>query len=152
MTSLSDQALNYLPEDGLMHKFLVMGEAVHSETVEHQIREMLSAHELSRLVTLKDPKSVSMQSRVVRKEVVVSAVMSSTNHNINPENASRSFVINTDESEAQTVAIHQAQRRKYSVERYEERENLIPEIVRAHHAAQRLLEKKSDSESLCRAP
>ena len=25
MTSLSDQALNYLPEDGLIHKFLVMG-------------------------------------------------------------------------------------------------------------------------------
>ena len=49
MTSLSDQALNYLDEDALLHKFLVMGEAVHSEAVEHQVREMLSAHELSRL-------------------------------------------------------------------------------------------------------
>ncbi|MCP4108557.1 MAG: toprim domain-containing protein, partial [Desulfobacteraceae bacterium] len=37
MTSLSEQALNYLPEDGLKHKFLVMGEAVHSDVVEHQI-------------------------------------------------------------------------------------------------------------------
>ena len=83
-----------------------------------------------------------MQSRIVKKEVVVSAVMSSTNHNINPENASRSFVINTDESEAQTVAIHKAQRRKYKVERYEERANVIPEIIRTHHAAQRLLEKR----------
>jgi hypothetical protein len=38
MTSLSEQALNYLPEDGLMHKFLVMGEAVHGDIVEHQLR------------------------------------------------------------------------------------------------------------------
>jgi len=49
MTSLSDQALNYLGEDALMHKFLIMGEAVHAESVEHQIREMLSGKELSRL-------------------------------------------------------------------------------------------------------
>jgi DNA primase len=34
MTSLSEQALNYLPEDGLMHKFLVMGEAVHGDIVD----------------------------------------------------------------------------------------------------------------------
>ncbi len=142
MTSLSDQALNYLPEDGLMHKFLVMGEAAQSETVKHQIREILSSHELSRLVTLKDPKSGNMQSRIIRKEVIVSAAMSSTNHNINPENASRSFVINTDESAAQTVAIHRAQRQKYSVEHYEQQVNIIPEIIKTHHAAQRLLQKR----------
>jgi DNA primase catalytic core len=142
MTSLSDQALNYMPEDGLLHKFLVMGEAVHSETIEHQVREMLSAHELSRLVTMKDVKTGVMTSRMVRKKVIVSAVMSTTDHNINPENASRSFVVNTDESEEQTKAIHRAQRKKYSAERYAEREKLIPLIIKTHHAAQRLLEVK----------
>jgi DNA primase len=139
MTSLSDQALNYLDKDALLHKFLVMGEAVHSEAVEHQIREMLSAHELSRLVTMKDPKTGALSSRMVRKEVIVSAVMSTTNNNINPENASRSFVVNTDESESQTRAIHRAQRKKYSVERFTEREKQIPLIISTHHAAQRLL-------------
>ena len=139
MTSLSDQALNYLDEDALLHKFLVMGEAVHSEAVEHQVREMLSAHELSRLVTMKDPKTGALKSRMVRKEVIVSAVMSTTNHNINPENASRSFVVNTDESESQTKAIHRVQRKKYSVERFTEREKQIPLIISTHHAAQRLL-------------
>ncbi|MCP4111036.1 MAG: hypothetical protein GY749_36845, partial [Desulfobacteraceae bacterium] len=83
MTSLSEQALNYLPEDGLKNKFLVMGEAVHSDVVEHQIREMLSAHELSRLVTTKDEKTGQMVSRMVRKEVTVSAVMSSTDYDLN---------------------------------------------------------------------
>jgi DNA primase len=114
MTSLSEQALNYLPEDGLMHKFLVMGEAVHGDIVEHQLREMLSAKELSRLVTTKDEKTGALTSRMVRKEVIVSAIMSSTNYDINAENASRSFVINTDESAEQTRSIHKIQRKKYS--------------------------------------
>ena len=106
------------------------------------ICEMLSAHELSRLVTMKDPKTGELRSRMVRKEVIVSAVMSTTNNNINPENASRSFVVNTDESESQTRAIHASQRKKYSVERYAKKENLIPLIIRTHHAAQRLLKTR----------
>ena len=79
MTSLSDQALQYLPEDALLHKFLVMGEAVHSEVVEHQVREMLSSRELSRLVTLKDERTGELSSRMVRKPVVVSCALSTTN-------------------------------------------------------------------------
>ena len=93
LTSLSDQALNYLPDEGLLHKFLVMGEAVHNEVVEHQLREMLSAKELSRLVTVKDEHTGKMQSKLVRKEVIVSTVMSSTDYGINPENLSRCFLL-----------------------------------------------------------
>jgi hypothetical protein len=96
VTSLSDQALNYVED--LMHKFLILGEAVHSEVVEHQIREMLSGKELSRLVAVKDEKTGVMKSRSVKKPVIVSAVMSGTNSAINPENASRCFVIAADES------------------------------------------------------
>jgi DNA primase len=142
MTSLSEQALNYLPEDGLMHKFLVMGEAVHGDIVEHQLREMLSAKELSRLVTTKDEKTGALTSRMVRKEVIVSAIMSSTNYDINAENASRSFVINTDESAEQTRSIHKIQRKKYSLERYRAKEENIPRIIHQHHCAQRLLERR----------
>jgi hypothetical protein len=75
VTSLSDQALNYI--DDLTHKFLILGEAVHGEVVEHQIREMLSGKELSRLVTIKDPETGKMQSRVVRTPVIVSSVVAS---------------------------------------------------------------------------
>ncbi len=139
MTSLSDQALNYLPEEALLHKFLIMGEAVHSDAVDHQMREMLSAQELSRLVTTKDEKTGKMTSRLVRKKAVVSAVMSSATGDINPENASRCFVISTDETEEQTRAIHREQRRKYSLARIREKQEALPSIVKAHHAAQRLL-------------
>ena len=63
VTSLSDQVLNYI--DDLMHKFMILGEAVHLDTIEYQIREMLSGKELSRLVTVKDPETGKMQSEVV---------------------------------------------------------------------------------------
>ena len=110
MTSLSDQALNYMSEDGLQHKFLVMGEAVHSHSVEHQIREMLSAKELSRLVAVKDEKTGKLSSKLVRKPVLVSLAMSTTTTDVNPENASRFFVVSTDESESQTKEVHRVQR------------------------------------------
>ena len=138
VTSLSDQALNYIGD--LMHKFLVLGESVHGEVVEHQIREMLSGKELSRLVTIKDPESGKMQSQVVRTPVIVASVMSGTNHNINPENASRYFVVNTDESREQTKAIHQNQRNKYALERLGGWVQTA-HIVRSHQAAQRILQK-----------
>ncbi len=141
VTSLSDQALNYI--DDLSHKFLVLGEAVHGEVVEYQIREMLSGKELSRLVTVKDPETGKMQSRVVRTPVIVSSVMSGTSHAVNPENASRCFVVNTDESRAQTVRIQESQRRKYSLETLKDGHEAVETIVRAHRAAQRLLTKRN---------
>jgi hypothetical protein len=138
VTSLSDQALNYI--DDLTHKFLVLGEAVHGDVVEHQIREMLSGKELSRLVTVKDPETGKMQSRVVRTPVIVSSVMSGTSHAVNPENASRCFLVNTDESREQTERIHTYQRQKYSLERLCDGRAEVERIVRTHHAAQRLLQ------------
>jgi len=140
VTSLSDQALNYI--DDLSHKFLVLGEAVHGEVVEHQIREMLSGKELSRLVTIKDPETGKMQSRVVRTPVIVSSVMSGTNHAINAENSSRCFLVNTDESRAQTQRIHEYQRHKYSLERLRAGGAEVDLIVKTHQAAQRLLSKR----------
>jgi hypothetical protein len=139
MTSLSDQALNYLPEDGLVRKFLVMGEAVHSPSVEHQIREMLSAKELSRLVAVKDEKTGRLSSKLVRKQVLVALAMSTTTTDVNPENASRFFVVSTDESESQRKEVHRTQRSKYSRERLTVREDERPAIIMRHRAAQRLL-------------
>ena len=139
MTSLSDQALNYMAEDGLQHKFLVMGEAVHSHSVEHQIREMLSAKELSRLVAVKDEKTGKLSSKLVRKPVLVSLAMSTTTTDVNPENASRFFVVSTDESESQTKEVHRVQRSKYTLQRIAVREDEKPAIIARHRAAQRLL-------------
>jgi hypothetical protein len=140
-TSISEQALNYMGDGALVHKFFIFGEAVHSEVVEHQIREMLSNQELARLVTTKDEKTGDMTSRLVRTPVKVAAVMTTTSHRINPENLSRFFVINTDESAEQMRRIQQQQNRKYTIERYTEKTDTIPNIIARHRAAQRLLQK-----------
>jgi len=67
--------------------------------------------------------------------------MSTTSSDVNPENASRCFVISTDESEAQTKAVHAAQRGKYSLERHTAKNEELPAVLMRHHAAQRLLER-----------
>jgi hypothetical protein len=141
VTSLSDQALNYI--DDLTHKFLILGEAVHGDIIEHQIREMLSGKELSRLVTVKDAESGKMRSRIKRTPVIVSSVMGSTSYRVNAENSSRCFVINADESREQTGRIHENQRKKYSLEKLRHGEEEVKRIVLRHHAAQRLLRKKN---------
>jgi len=138
-TSLSDQALNYVGD--LKHKFLVLSEAVHKDVVEHQLREMVSAKQLSRLVTRKDPKTGELATCHVKQQAIVSMVMSTTSRNINPENASRCFVIETDESIEQTKRIHEAQRRKHTLERHHVKLNSVPRVKQKHRTAQRLLKK-----------
>jgi len=137
LTSLSDQALNYAGD--IDHKFISLGEAVHSEPVEHQIREIISGKMISRLVTVKDPKSGKLKSELVSSPAAVSMVITGTKYDINPENASRFFVVNVDESRAQTRRIHELQRKSFRAEHLSRRRALLPEIIRTHRAAQRLL-------------
>jgi hypothetical protein len=137
VTSLSDQALNYLSD--MEHKFLILGEAMHSENIEYQIREMLSGKELSRLVVEKDPETGRMESRMMKIKVIVSSVMGSTVGKVNPENASRCFVIHADESREQTELIHAFQRQRKSLEYLASGGGKVKQIIKAHRAAQRLL-------------
>ena len=138
-TSVSDQAFNYVTEGGLVNKFLILGEAVHSDVVEHQIRDMLSNKKLSRLVTIKDKTTGEMVGKNITTKVVVASAQTTTRHNINPENASRCFIINTDESREQTRRIHSRQNKKYTPEYYREKKVVIPKIILKHQVAQTLL-------------
>jgi len=137
LTSLSDQALNYAED--LDHKFLSLGEAVHSEPVEHQIREIISGRMISRLVTLKDPKTGKLKSELITAPAALSMVITGTKYDVNPENATRFFVVNIDETKEQTKRIHKRQRRKFSLESLQEKRRILPQIVKTHQAAQRLL-------------
>ena len=139
VTSLSDQALNYITPGGLLHKLLIMGEALHSDEIERQIREMLSGKRLSRMVVLKDDKGGTPATQTISQDVIVSLFMSTTVNDINPENASRCFIVNADESEEQTERIQKSQREKYTLARYFEKKHEVPQVVRKHRAAQRLL-------------
>jgi len=139
VTSLSDQALNYMAPGSLLHKILILGEALHSEEIERQIREMLSGKRLSRMVVLKDDKGGAPVSQQFHNDVIVSLFMSTTRNDMNPENASRCFIVNADESEEQTERIQARQREKHTFARFLAKKHEIPLIIRKHKAAQRLL-------------
>jgi DNA primase len=136
-TSLSDQALNYMGD--LLHKFLVLSEAVHKDVVEHQLREIASEKKLTRLVVKKDERSGKMSTERVTADAIVSMVMSSTNFKVNPENASRSFIINADETGEQTHRIYKSQSQENTFARHRAKTDDIPHIIRKHHTAQRML-------------
>jgi DNA primase len=141
LTSFSDQSLNYLKEEDFQDKVFMVGEAIHNEVVEAQVRQMQSENELSRLVTLKDPKTGELNSREIRHRVRIAFMMSSTALYLNPENASRCLVLHVDESTEQTERVLKKQRHKRTFKGYIEEAHTIPEIIKKHRAAQRLLEK-----------
>ena len=128
--------------EDLSHKFLSLGEIVHSETIEHQIREMLSKRELSRLVTTKEPQTGKMVTKQVKIPAIVALAMSGTKYDMNPENTSRCFMVNADESREQTRRIQRTQQvQKHTKKRDQEKQNLVPEIIKKHHCAQKLLQR-----------
>jgi DNA primase len=141
LTSFSDQSLNYLKEEDFQDKVFMVGEAIHNEVVEAQVRQMQSENELSRLVTLKDPKTGELNSREIRHRVRIAFMMSSTALYLNPENASRCLVLHVDESAEQTERVLKKQRHKRTFKGYIEEAHTIPEIIKKHRAAQRLLQK-----------
>jgi DNA primase len=141
LTSFSDQSLNYLKEEDFQDKVFMVGEAIHNEIVEAQVRQMQSENELSRLVTLKDPKTGELESREIRHRVRIAFMMSSTAFYLNPENASRCLVLHVDESAEQTERVLKKQRHKRTFKGHLEEMHTIPEIIKKHRAAQRLLQK-----------
>ncbi len=140
LTSLSDQALNYIEPDGLRNRLMILGEAVYSEAVEHQLREIVSSKQLSRMVVTRDDRTGQQVSRVVTTPAVVSLMMSTTRRDrIDPENMTRYFLLRADESEEQTARIHRVQNSRFSLESLKVTAERIPAILEKHHAAQRLL-------------
>ena len=138
VSSFSDKVLNYAKN--LSGTFLIIGEAVHKEEIEYQLREIQSKKKLSRLVTRKNPKNGEMESVLVETEARASIAMTTTNHNINPENASRCFIVTVDESNEQTGRIYDEIRKSYTEQGQFEKRKQIPGILAKHHAAGRLLQ------------
>ncbi len=68
-------------------------------------------------------------------------MMSSTALTLNPENASRCLVLHVDESEGQDERISRMQLYRQTVEGQTQEKALVPELLKKHQAALRLLEK-----------
>ena len=139
-TDITTNALYYLPEGALMHKFVLAGERrrgaddVHAEAT-RALREMLEAGELNKVVPVRDSNG-KFRSTVLCQPGPIAYIDSTTNLALFEEDANRSLLLSTDESPEQTARIVAAQAGAAVLPR--------PDLngqVEKHHAIQRLLKR-----------
>jgi DNA primase len=138
--TVSKQGLQYM-RDKMMHKFMPMGEDENDPTIDHQLREIMSSHRLTRYVAQKNEKTGEIITEKVEIKAYVATVLTTTNNKVHPENANRYFITTADETAEQTNRIYQAQKDKFSEEKEIIRQQRIPVILSKHRSAQRLLKK-----------
>jgi len=137
---VTPQALYWVEKDQLKHKLVIIEEREGSDSADYAIRAMQSQGRLVQAVVLKDPGSGMMQTRTLEADGPASFLETTAKPGeINPENATRSFEMYLDESQAQTERIHEAQREAITPEGLG-RKKQGEKLVRLHQNAQRLLE------------
>jgi len=135
---LTPQALYYLEPDALTHKLLIVDERDGSEESEYPIRTLQTRKVLKLAVPVKDPSSGKIKTVVLEIFGPIAYMESTTDEKINPENANRCFELYLDESEKQTLAIFEAQRKSRTLEGWKT-ERQKEKTLCVHHNAQRLL-------------
>ena len=137
--SLTPQALVYMKNGSLRHRWVVAGERSRVEddnTAEatRGLREMISSGKLSKLIACKG-SSGQIESRLVEQEGPIAYCESTTLSRIFDEDRNRCLVVNTDERSSQTRAIMQAVARSAAGLVTADREA----VVARHQCIQRLL-------------
>jgi len=138
VTSMTTQALYYLPDDGLKHKVLAVVEDEGSETASYPLKILQSEKRLILAVTVKDTEGGMPKTELKTVEGPVAQFMTSTQAEFDEELANRYLVLSVDENREQTRRIHAAQREAETLQgwlRQIDRE----EVLKTHHNAQRLL-------------
>jgi hypothetical protein len=135
---LTPQALYYMEPDALAHRLLIVDERDGSEDSEYPIRTLQTRRVLKLAVPVKDPNSGRIKTSVLEIHGPIAYMESTTDAQINPENANRCFELYLDESETQTRAIFAAQRKARTLEGWKH-ELRRASVLRVHHNAQRLL-------------
>jgi DNA primase len=135
---ITPQALYYMEPDALKRKLLIIEERTGGEGADYSIRTLQSRQKLTQAVPIKDPNSGKIKTMTFEVEGPIAYLETTTNPNLNHENATRCFEIFLDESIEQTRRIHQAQREAKTVKGIL-RKAKAEAIKNLHHNAQRLL-------------
>jgi hypothetical protein len=138
-SSLSDQAFHYMPESDFDGNIFVMGESLHNPIIEGYIRQMQTENMLSRSVVRKDEATGEMKTINITHKVRLVFMTTSTYLDPNIENISRCILLKIDESVDQTERVHKRQRYKRTHEGILADRHVIPQIIKKHIIAQRLL-------------
>ena len=138
-TSITPNALYYLPDGSLSHRWIVAGERSRIEDDEkaeatRALREMLTAGEITKLIPEKDDDGV-LVTRTVHQSGPIAFTETTTLSRIFDEDSNRCLLLQTDERENQTRRILLA-----TAESRSGKMDTAP-IIAKHHAIQRLLEQ-----------
>ena len=136
---VSTHALAYAEKTYFKRKLLIMEERVGGESADYYIRVLQSSHKIRQAVPVKDPVTGQMKTQEFEVEGPIAYLETTTDNQLNHENATRCFELFLDESQDQTRRIHARQRAARTLSRL--RKNRQKEaILERHHNAQRLLE------------
>jgi energy-coupling factor transporter ATP-binding protein EcfA2 len=128
---ITPQALYYMERDTLKRKLLIIEERTGGESADYSIRILQSRQKLTQAVPIRDPNSGRTITKTFEVEGPIAYLETTTNAQINYENATRCFEIYLDESAEQTRRIHQAQREAKTEDGLTKRSNI--EAIKAHH-------------------
>ena len=101
LSRLTPQALFHMPKDALMEKLIVVDERNGSSMADYSIRTM----QTSNVLTMAKPITKDDNSGIKSINVKCAYMESTTSEDVNPENASRCFLLHLDESPEATRAI-----------------------------------------------
>lgn len=139
VTRLTGQALFYKDPDSLRNKLLAIAEDEGAQQAVYSLRTLASDQHLSIAATRTDPQTGKLHTEHYEVRGPVSIAITTTSPEaFDEETRSRFVPLSLDESVAQTRAILERQRRRYSLAGVIEQAT-TESIRRLHHNAQRLL-------------
>lgn len=137
-TRVTPAALYYAGKRGLQHKLMIAAEAEGIDGSDYALRELISSKKLKLVAPVNDPETGTFRAQDYEVEGPIALMFSTTRPAVHFENQTRCFSLSLDESQEQTRAIHEAQRRARAGEGLAlraEREDLR----RLHQNVQRLV-------------
>lgn len=139
VTRLTGQALFYKDPDSLKQKLLAIAEEEGAAQAVYSLRTLASDQHLSIAATRTDPQTGKLHTEHYEVHGPVSIIITTTSPEaFDEETRSRFVPLTLDESEAQTKAILERQRRRYSLAGTLERKEAAA-VRKLHYHAQRLL-------------
>lgn len=137
-TRITPQALYYAGKQGLKHKLMIAAEAEGLDGSDYTMRELISSKRLKLMAPINDPETGTFRAENYEVEGPISLLFSTTRPAVHFENMTRCFPMSLDESQEQTRAIHDAQRRARAQDGLAQRAER-EELRRLHQNVQRLI-------------
>ena len=113
ISRMTDQALYYVKEDELKHRWLVVAErqGAESEAADYNLRTFFSEKQLTLMVPMKDEQTGKIETKRHTVYGPIAYTETTTSVGIHDENATRLIEMNIREGEDQTAAVHEHQRK-----------------------------------------